>query len=126
VTPLPFSAVRARALYWPAIGAGLLFLLVRLPFFWTRAVQEDAFISFRCARNFADTGVYGFNAGERVSAATSHAYVFLLALLRKAFGGQLIGHVIGVDDFIVAALVANTLMLVVGSWALARSLGRNE
>jgi len=71
-----------------AVGAGL--LGVQIPFILTGHIQEDAYITFRCAVNLAATGVYGYNPGERVSASTSHLSVFILALLRLAAGEQFI------------------------------------
>lgn len=67
-----------------ALRAGALaaLLLLRVPIMATEHRQEDAFISLRCAVNLAETGFYGFNPGEVVSASTSHAYVFLAALLK--------------------------------------------
>jgi hypothetical protein len=58
---------------------------LRLPFMATHHIQEDALISLRCARNLALGFGYGFNVGERVSASTSHAYVFLAALVYAVF-----------------------------------------
>jgi hypothetical protein len=83
---------------------GALLALYRLPFLLTHAIVDDAFITWRCAVQLADTGVYGFNPGERVSASTSHAYVGLVALLRLVFRGA----------YIPATLALNTLLVVVG------------
>ncbi|MBP8998424.1 MAG: hypothetical protein KBG10_09100, partial [Anaerolineaceae bacterium] len=80
----------------------LLFLalfLVRVPFFLTHHVQEDAYISLRCAENLAESGVYGFSPGERVSSSTARRYVFLAAAVRL-----LVGHAACVP----AMLVINT------------------
>jgi hypothetical protein len=73
-----------------AARATMALLLLLVPFVWTGHVQEDAYITFRCAKNLAETGVYGFNAGERVSAATSHLSVFIAALARLVFGAAFI------------------------------------
>ncbi|MFZ4398102.1 MAG: hypothetical protein ACOYOU_21015 [Kiritimatiellia bacterium] len=89
-----------------------LLVLIRVPYYWTRHIQEDAFISFRCAMTLADTGTYGFNLLERVSAATSHLYVFLLAMLRLFTG----------DYFILAAQLAGTVILVLAVRMLVRLL----
>jgi len=98
----------------------LLFLalfLVRVPFFLTHHVQEDAYISLRCAENLAESGVYGFNPGERVSSSTSHLYVFLAAAVRL-----LVGHA----AFVPAMLVINTLLFLTGTGFLARGILRDE
>jgi hypothetical protein len=78
----PTTALTKR---WTMFCAVILVAL-RLPFMATHNVQEDACITFRCARNLALGLGYGFNAGERVSASTSHAYVFLAALVYRIFG----------------------------------------
>lgn len=85
----------------------LLLLLLRVPFYFTHHVQEDAYISLRCAENLAATGVYGFNPGVRVSASTAHLYVFLAAL---------VGLVSGEVGFIPIIQVVNTLLFLVGTW----------
>jgi hypothetical protein len=63
---------------------------VQVPFILTRHIQEDAYITFRCALNLADSGVYGSNPGERVSASTSHLSVFAIACLRWLSGDAFI------------------------------------
>jgi hypothetical protein len=79
----PFALASGADASWRAALA-LAFLMV--PFVLTRHIQEDAYITFRCAVNLADTGVYGFNPGERMSASSSHLSVFVAALLRTVFG----------------------------------------
>jgi hypothetical protein len=71
-----------------AIGLGLVAL--QIPFILTRHIQEDAYITFRCAENLADWHVYGFNASERVSASSSHLSVFVGALVRLLTGNAFI------------------------------------
>ena len=61
---------------------GLVLVALQIPFVLTGHVQEDAYITFRCAANLADWHVYGFNASERVSASSSHLSVFVVALVR--------------------------------------------
>ncbi len=94
------------------VGAGLLAL--QIPFILTKHIQEDAYITFRCAVNLATTGVYGFNPGERVSASTAHLSVFIIALLRWLSGDAFIrvvqvtygaATIVG-TYFIVSAIVA--------------------
>lgn len=91
----------------------LLLLALRLPFYLTRHVQEDAYISLRSAQNLALTGVYGFNAGERISASTSHLYVFIAAIVRL---------LVGEPAFIPVVLIFNTMFLLIGTWFIARAL----
>jgi len=69
---------------WFTVGAGL--IAVQILFIVTRHIQEDAYITFRCAENLVATGIYGYNPGERLSASTSHASVFIVALIRLAAG----------------------------------------
>ncbi len=79
-----------------AVAFGLL-VAVRVPFVREGAIQDDAFITWRCARQLADTGVYGFNPGERLSASTSHAYVAVVALLRLVFGEAYLDAVLAMN-----------------------------
>lgn len=94
-----------------------LLFLVRLPFYFTHHVQEDAYISLRCAENLVETGVYGFNPGERVSSSTSHLYVFLAALVRL---------VTGHTAFLPSMLVLNTMLFLAGTFFIARVLLEGE
>jgi hypothetical protein len=71
-----------------AVGIGL--LAMQVPFMLTRHIQEDAYITFRCSMNLVATGVYGYNAGDRVSASTSHLSVLIVALVRLAAGAYFI------------------------------------
>jgi len=86
-----------------------------VPYVLTHAIQDDAFITWRCAVQLADTGVYGFNPGERVSASTSHAYVGMVALLRLVFHGE----------YIPATLAINTVLTVSGLFFVADCLSTN-
>src|SRR5580692_9113543 len=86
----------------------VMLVLVRVPFFLTHHVQEDAYISWRCARNFANTGVYCFNFPERVSASTSHAYVFLTAGVIRIAG----------THFVPVILTLNTMMFVAAMYLI--------
>ncbi len=95
----------------------VLLLLLRVPFYLTHHVQEDAYISLRCAGNLVETGVYGFNPGERVSSSTSHLYVFIAALVRL---------VTGHTAFLPAMLVLNTLLFLAGTFFIARVLLQDE
>ncbi|GEM_PF-735983 len=94
------------------VAIGVLLIVLHIAFHWTSAIQEDAYITLRCAVNLANTGVYGFNPGERVSAATSHAYVFLAAtayhLARKWF--------------IPTLAITNSCLLILAAYLLASVL----
>lgn len=70
------------------IGACL--VAFQIPFVLTQHIQEDAYITFRCALNLAATGVYGYNPGERVSASTAHLSVVIAAALRWLSGDMFI------------------------------------
>ncbi len=94
-----------------------LLLLIRVPFYFTHHVQEDAYISLRCAENLAETGVYGFNPGEKVSSSTSHLYVFLASIVRL---------VAGHSAFLPAMLVLNTILFLAGTFFIARVLLEDE
>ena len=88
-------------------------IAVRVPFYLTHHVQEDAYITMRCAENLAQTGVYGFNPGERMSASTSHLHTFLEAIIHL---------VVGKEAFVVAVQVVNTLFFLCGVYFIARLL----
>ena len=90
-----------------------LLLLLRVPYLFTHHVQEDAYISLRCAENLAESGVYGFNPGEKVSSSTAHLYVFIAALVRL---------VVGHAAFVPAMLILNILFFLIGTFLIARVL----
>lgn len=92
-------------------------LALRVPFYFTHHVQEDAYISLRCAENLVETGVYGFNPGEKVSSSTSHLYVLVAALVRL---------VVGHSAFIPAMLLLNTIFFLLGTFLIARVLLEGE
>ncbi len=94
----------------------ILLVAVRVPFYFTHHLQEDAYITLRCAENLAETGVYGFNPGERVSASTSHLYVFIAALIHL---------LVGKSGFILGVQITNTLFFVAGAYFLSRALSKS-
>jgi len=49
----------------------------KLLFLLTHYIQEDAFITWRVAQNLLDYGVIGFNGDAKISASTTHLYVFV-------------------------------------------------
>ena len=63
---------RKLPLYFVAIT-----VLVKLVFLLTHHIQEDAFITWRVAQNLLDYGVIGFNGATKISASTTHLYVFV-------------------------------------------------
>lgn len=91
----------------------LALLFVRIPFFLTHHVQEDAYITLRCAENLAITGIYGYNPGERVSASTSHLYVFIAAIVSLTAGS---------NAFIPTVQVLNSILFIAGAYFVARVL----
>lgn len=92
----------------------LIFLavLVKIPLFFTKNIQEDSFITWRVARNFVQYGVIGFNGDERISASTTHLYVFITAFFQLIFG----------DNFIYPLLIFSGILFAIGSWWLAKIL----
>jgi hypothetical protein len=72
-------------LFFGAVCLGLLFLV------WLRLHQppntvDDAYITYRYARNIASGVGFVYNAGERVLGTTTPAYTLLMALLSKLAG----------------------------------------
>jgi hypothetical protein len=96
----------------PVWFIGLCLVALQLPFVLTRHIQEDAYITFRCAANLADLHVYGFNPGERVSASSSHVSVLAIALIRLITG----------DAFIPIAQILYGIATVVGLYFLATAV----
>ena len=68
------SAVVRR--YWPVVVAAVLLVPHALMFDF---VNDDAYISFRYARNLAEHGQLVFNLGERVEGFTNFLWTILLA-----------------------------------------------
>ncbi len=94
----------------------LISVLVKIPLFFTKNIQEDSFITWRVARNFLKYGVIGFNGDERISASTTHVYVFITAFFQLIFG----------DGFIYPVLLFSGILFAIGSWWLATILFPNE
>ncbi len=63
--------------YWPALVAAALLVPHALAFDF---VNDDAYISFRYAKNLAEHGELVFNLGERVEGFTNFLWTVLLAL----------------------------------------------
>lgn len=94
----------------------LLTVLVKVPIFFTRHIQEDAYITWRVARNFLESGVIGFNGAERISASTTHLYVAVSAIFQAVFG----------DFFIYPVLIFSSVLFAVGSIWLARIFFKDD
>ena len=61
-------------------------VVFKLLFLLTHHIQEDAFITWRVAQNLLDYGVIGFNGDTRISASTTHLYVFVSWFFNLIFG----------------------------------------
>ena len=94
----------------------LLTVLIKIPVFFTKHIQEDSFITWRVARNLLNYGVVGFNGEERISASTTHLYVLVSAFFQLNFG----------DAFIYPLLIFNCILFAIGSWWLGKVLFRKD
>ena len=90
-------------------------VLVFYGVFLTQYVQEDAFIYFRTALNFAENGDYSFNEGSGYPAATSVIYSLIISFLIKIF----------CNFFILALQILNTTASLIGAYFLASSLNKS-
>ncbi|MDR2123270.1 MAG: hypothetical protein LBP34_09120 [Flavobacteriaceae bacterium] len=90
-------------------------ILFKLLYLLTRHVQEDAFITWRVAKNIIDYGVYGFNGEERISSSTTHLYVLICVFFRLLFS----------DYFIYPLLIFNGILFTLGTKYLADLLLNN-
>ena len=101
---------------WPLIAI-LITVVIKLPFLLTHHIQEDAFITWRVAQNLLDYGVIGFNGETKISASTTHLYVFVSYLFNLIFGKEF---------FIEPLLIFNSLLFTVGSYFLSRMILKNS
>lgn len=97
--------------------AVLVTVLFKLLFLLTHYIQEDAFITWRVAQNLLDYGVIGFNGPEKISASTTHLYVFVSYIFNIIFGKE---------NFIEPLLIFNSILFTVGSLFLSHLLLKNE
>lgn len=109
--PPPRAKLGSRLTFAGAVVAGLLFLL------WLRLYQppntvDDAYTTFRYARNLINGLGFVYNPGERVLGTTTPAYALLLALAALVSGYR---------DFPRLALMVNALLNCL-SFALALRL----
>ena len=91
-------------------------VLVKLLFLLTHHIQEDAFITWRVAQNLLDYGVIGFNGETKISASTTHFYVFVSYIFNLIFGKE---------DFIYPLLIFNSLLFTIGSYFLSKLILEN-
>ena len=91
-------------------------VLVKLLFLLTHHIQEDAFITWRVAQNLLDYGVIGFNGETKISASTTHLYVFVSYVFNLFFGKE---------DFIFPLLIFNSLLFTIGSYFLSKLILEN-
>ena len=91
-------------------------VLVKLLFLLTHHIQEDAFITWRVAQNLLDYGVIGFNGETKISASTTHLYVFVSYIFTLIFGKE---------NFIYPLLIFNSLLFTIGSYFLSKLILEN-
>jgi hypothetical protein len=92
-------------------------VIFKLLFLLTHHIQEDAFITWRVAQNLMDYGVIGFNGDTKISASTTHLYVFVSYLFNLIFGK---------DNFIEPLLIFNSILFTIGSLFLSHLLFKNH
>jgi len=92
-------------------------VLAKSLFLLTHHIQEDAFITWRVAQNLLDYGVIGFNGETKISASTTHLYVFISYLFNLIFGKE---------QFIYPLLTFNSLLFGFGSYFLSKLLLKNS
>lgn len=91
-------------------------VVFKLLFLLTNYIQEDAFITWRVAQNLLDYGVIGFNGDTKISASTTHLYVFVSYLFNLIFGKE---------NFIEPLLVFNSILFTIGSLLLSHLVLKN-
>ncbi|SHF83290.1 hypothetical protein [Chryseobacterium vrystaatense] len=92
------------------IYAVIFTVIIKLLFLLTHYIQEDAFITWRVAQNLLDYGVIGFNGETRISASTTHLYVFVSYIFNLIFGKEY---------FIEPLLIFNSILFTIGTLFLA-------
>lgn len=91
-------------------------VLFKLLFLLTHYIQEDAFITWRVAQNLLDYGVIGFNGDTKISASTTHLYVFVSYLFNLVFGKE---------HFIEPILIFNSILFTIGTLFLSHLVLKN-
>lgn len=94
----------------------LIIVILKLPFLLTHHIQEDAFITWRVAQNLLDYGVIGFNGETKISASTTHLYVFVSYFFNLVFGKE---------HFVYPILIFNSILFTFGSFFLSKILLKN-
>lgn len=92
-------------------------ILVKLPFLLTHHIQEDAFITWRVAQNLLDYGVIGFNGDTKISASTTHLYVFI---------SYFFNLILGKEHFVYPILIFNSILFTFGSYFLSKIILKNH
>ncbi|KFF25949.1 hypothetical protein [Chryseobacterium vrystaatense] len=98
------------------IYAVIFTVIIKLLFLLTHYIQEDAFITWRVAQNLLDYGVIGFNGETRISASTTHLYVFVSYIFNLIFGKEY---------FIEPLLIFNSILFTIGTLFLAHLTLKN-
>jgi len=86
-------------------------VLFKMLFLLTHHIQEDAFITWRVAQNLLDYGVIGFNGDTKISASTTHLYVFV---------SYFFNLILGKEHFIYPLLIFNSVLFTIGSFFLSK------
>lgn len=92
------------------IYAVIITVIFKLLFLLTHYIQEDAFITWRVAQNLLDYGVIGFNGDTKISASTTHLYVFVSYIFNLIFGKEY---------FIEPLLIFNSILFTLGTLFLS-------
>jgi hypothetical protein len=93
----------------------LVILLLRVPFILIHHLQEDAFITFRTARNLAEHGDFSFNLHQHFPGTTSLLYTLIIAALDIAFRSHMV----------VAVQIVGTLCTTAACYLAAKSTTRS-
>jgi len=91
-------------------------VVFKLLFLLTHYIQEDAFITWRVAQNLLDYGVIGFNGETKISASTTHLYVFVSYFFNLIFGKEY---------FIEPLLIFNSVLFTIGTLFLSHLILKN-
>lgn len=98
------------------IYAVIFTVIFKLLFLLTHYIQEDAFITWRVAQNLLDYGVIGFNGETRISASTTHLYVFVSYFFNLIFGKE---------HFVEPLLIFNSILFTIGTLFLSHLTLKN-
>lgn len=98
------------------VWAAVFTVIFKLLFLLTHHIQEDAFITWRVAQNLLDYGVIGFNGDTKISASTTHLYVFVSWFFNLIFGKE---------NFIYPILIFNSILFTIGSYLLSKLILKN-